>query len=187
MKNLWKISTIALATVILTSSFYLNSPEVAEVPIITDEVIGNYVGFAKMKYKATAVSDGQIPDIITVDPNISISIIKKGASYQIAIDDNDLKTPAKPRLLKATGFTAYKTGTGFQIPKQQFKSDSGAAVAIVGLKTYTIDSKLVAGIYNRKTKKLKIKFEGEFPKSLDGSLEAMVNLPTEVEFEATRK
>jgi hypothetical protein len=68
-----------------------------------------------------------------------------------------------------------------------YTSDSGAAVAIVGLKTYTIDSKLVSGIYNRKTQKLKIKFEGEFPKSLDGSLEAMVNLPTEVEFEATRK
>jgi hypothetical protein len=140
-----------------------------------------------IKYKATAIADGDVKDIVTIDSSLTISVNKKGKLYELFIDDNNPKTPSKPKYLGVTDLNGDETGTGFQIPKQQFDPDSIKPITIVGIKTIKHSSKLFAGKYNRKTKKLTFKFSGNFYKSLDGSADAIVSMPTEVEVFATKK
>jgi len=181
------IGTLMLPTAFFGSSFFLNKATLIDRTFNSDEIVGNYTAVATIKYKATEIADGDVKDIVTVDSDFTIVVSKKGALYELVIDDNDPKTPTKPRYLKTTGFKTNETGTGFQIPKQQFDPDSAKPITIVGIKTYKHNAEWVAGKYSKKTNKLTFKFGGNFYKSLDGSEAAIVSMPTEIEFVATKK
>lgn len=187
MKNFLKISGLVVATALITTSFYLNEATQSTSLVGSDEITGNYIAVSKIKYKATEIADGDVKDIVTIDSNLTISVSKKGKLYELYIDDNNPKTPQKPKYLGITDLKSNETGTGFQIPKQQFDPDSIKPITITGIKSYKHESELVAGKYSMRTKKLSFKFGGNFYKSLDGSAAAIVSMPTEVEFEAVKK
>jgi hypothetical protein len=186
MKNLLKISVLVVATALITTSFYLNkATQLQQQNYNPSEILGKYSAVATIKYKATEIADGDVTDIVTIDTNFTVVVSKNGAFYKFVIDDNNLKTP--PKELKTTAFNSNDVAIAFQIPKQQFDPDSIKPITITGIKSYKHESVLVAGKYSMRTKKLSFKFGGNFYKSLDGSAAAIVSMPTEIEFVASKK
>lgn len=184
MKNAWKIGALAIATIIITSSFYLNN---ADELASTDVIIGTYKAKAVITYKSSGLTDGAVPDFSVTDANFLLTVKRTAKEYTILIDDNNPKTEPNPKAISISKVKTANTGIAFNIPEQSFDPDSGVVLSIKGLHRYGNNNGKSCGLFKQKNKTLMLTLAGNFPKSLDGTKEATVLMPTEIEIFATKK